>query len=255
MKKFGYAFVMLLTLIALPGYAATVNEAGSLYKQRNFKAAYSMYLALAKSGSPQAQYWVGYMNEHSRGIAGEADQAISWYLESANQGYVEAQFALGNIFYAGRAKQEYREQAGRWFGLAAKQGHKKAARLLASLTRSEKNRSRKTEVKDIAIESLQEGLHVRLFKWGIVAALVWYGGAWVFKKLIPIVGTFAVATLSATGAFVMVIVVLTLDLIDLLVRGITFGFVKIRMRYRRCPHCYSVIRSEATVCKNCGIGA
>lgn len=77
----------------------------------------------ADQGSAEAQYALGYLYLHGRGVVQDNELAASWIQSAAEQGYAEAQFALAGLYFAGVGVAQDIIEAIRWFRLAAEQGN------------------------------------------------------------------------------------------------------------------------------------
>ncbi|KAF8920469.1 hypothetical protein BGZ58_004354, partial [Dissophora ornata] len=53
------------------------------------------YLKAANQGNASAQYNLGFMYEHGKGVPQDYSKAMEWYLKAANQGHASAQPNLG----------------------------------------------------------------------------------------------------------------------------------------------------------------
>lgn len=85
--------------------------------------------ALAESGSPQAQVFLGWMYEVGRGVKGDVEQARRWYEQAADGGSARGQFYLGRLSLRERNYQE----AIAWLERAASQDYMPALFRLACL--------------------------------------------------------------------------------------------------------------------------
>ena len=62
---------------------------------------FNKQLSLAKQGDAAAQYDVGKMYQHGRGVAADVQEAETWLNRSAKQGNVSAQTSLGVMYFEG----------------------------------------------------------------------------------------------------------------------------------------------------------
>jgi TPR repeat protein len=84
------------------------------------------YRKAAEQGDAKAQYALGYMYRHGRGVEMDYAEAAGWYRKAADQGYAEAQSALGYVYEAGKGVMQNYGQAARWYRKAADQGDARA---------------------------------------------------------------------------------------------------------------------------------
>lgn len=87
----------------------------------------------AMRGEPVAQYWLGTLYEHGRGVAADPGEAIRWYEASALQGNLKAMYKLGVFYAEGWGSQRNYGEAARWFSRAAEMGYINAQFNLAVL--------------------------------------------------------------------------------------------------------------------------
>ena len=125
-----------------PGIAA--------YERRHYEMAIYDFEQRAMQGDPTAQFCLGYMYKHGKGVRPDPQKAIEWYTKSAEQGYTPAQNDLGVMYeFIGESLLFSGDESGitilitalRWFHDAAKQGNPTAqlnaalmCRLAASLS-------------------------------------------------------------------------------------------------------------------------
>ena len=68
-----------------------------------------------------------FMLATGRGVAQSVPaEAVRWYRKAADQGIAQAQYILGTMFYHGRGVAQSDEEAARWYHKAADQGHVQA---------------------------------------------------------------------------------------------------------------------------------
>ena len=84
------------------------------------------YEQTAIQGDKEAQYKLGLLYHHGRGIAQSYYRARYWYALSATQGYKNAQCNLGVFYYHGHNVIQNYHTAHYWFEQAAVQGSKNA---------------------------------------------------------------------------------------------------------------------------------
>jgi membrane protease YdiL (CAAX protease family) len=84
------------------------------------------YLSAAKEGAPQAQFYVGYFDEHGPASARDLAAAAEWYRKSASQGHAPAQVDLAFLLRHGTGVPRDPAAAVAWDLKAASQGDAKA---------------------------------------------------------------------------------------------------------------------------------
>jgi S1-C subfamily serine protease len=80
----------------------------------------------AEQGLAAAQYNLGMMYDHGRGVRQDYKEAVKWYTMAAEQGYAEAQNNLGVMYQRGEGVFQDYVQAYKWHNLASAQVGKKA---------------------------------------------------------------------------------------------------------------------------------
>jgi TPR repeat protein len=76
----------------------------------------------ADQGYDMAQYSLGNIYFHGKGVAQDYPEALKWYLMAAEQGNVSAQVAAGAMYAKGRGTKQDYVKANRWFLSAANKG-------------------------------------------------------------------------------------------------------------------------------------
>ncbi len=115
------AIAVLMFDLAAPAWAG-FDEGTAAYKRGDYATALREWRPLAEQGDANAQYNVGLMNYHGRGVPQDDDQAIWWYRKAAEQGDARAQYNLGSMYRTGRGVPQDDAQAVRWYRNAAEQG-------------------------------------------------------------------------------------------------------------------------------------
>ena len=119
MKRLLLVFVLLWPVSLLADFQAAADA----YYRKDFTTAYREILPLAEQGNARAQFWLGVMYNHAKGVPQDYRQAISWYRKAADQGLAEAQYGLGRMYDYGLGVSEDDGQAVYWFRKAADQGN------------------------------------------------------------------------------------------------------------------------------------
>ena len=68
------------------------------YYREHYEMAIYDFEQRAVQGDPVAQFCLGYMYKHGKGVRSDPQKAIEWYTKSAEQGYTPAQNDLGVMF-------------------------------------------------------------------------------------------------------------------------------------------------------------
>ena len=68
------------------------------YNRRHYEMAIYDFEQRAVQGNPVAQFCLGYMYKHGKGVAPNNEKAIEWYTKSAEQGYTPAQNNIGVMY-------------------------------------------------------------------------------------------------------------------------------------------------------------
>ena len=114
--------VLLLGLWAPSPVAADFKAGADAALREEFDTALREWLPLAKAGDERAQYNIGLMYEHGRGVPRDLQKAFKWYQRAAERGAVPAQHNLGAMYASGEAVKRDLVQAYKWFHIAAVTG-------------------------------------------------------------------------------------------------------------------------------------
>lgn len=122
-----FAFVPQLTF-------ADYDHGLEAFNQGDYATALKNFRAEAEQGHAGAQYSLGNMYEHGRGVPRGAVEAIRWYKLSAEQEFAPAQFRLGILYLYGLGLVNRNPlEAARWIRLAAEQGYVRAQAILGGM--------------------------------------------------------------------------------------------------------------------------
>jgi hypothetical protein len=114
-------------LIEFTGAERAVNDRGyAEYQRGDYFAALRHLRPLAEQGDIRAQYTLGLMYHHGRGVPRSDPEAMRLFRLSADQGYAPAQFNLGVMYSEGQAVTRDEAEAVRWYQLAAEQKNPEA---------------------------------------------------------------------------------------------------------------------------------
>jgi hypothetical protein len=77
--------------------------------------------ALAEKGDAKAQYNLGLMYFHGKGVEKDWKEGIKWIRKAAEQGDVKAHTFLGAVYFSGRGVEKDFKEAVKWYRKAAEQ--------------------------------------------------------------------------------------------------------------------------------------
>ncbi len=120
-------------LLALLWLAGAPAGAGMPAPAVTYGDAMRWYERAAEAGDPQAQFYLGYIQDRGLHGANKLQEAINWYRKAAAQGETRAQFRLGLLFDADPRLPRAPTKARIWYEAAAAQGHAGARFNLARL--------------------------------------------------------------------------------------------------------------------------
>jgi hypothetical protein len=95
-------------------------------QQRTMNEVRRLFKVAADQGHAVAQFNLGLMYEHGRGVPQSDKEAAVWYRKAADHGDAGAQFNLGLMYYHGRGVPQSDNEAAVWCRKAADQGHASA---------------------------------------------------------------------------------------------------------------------------------
>jgi TPR repeat protein len=78
--------------------------------------------ASAEQGNAEAQFHLGLLYDHGRGLPKNKGEALQWYRRAAMQGDTFAQNSLGDNYWEGTGVPKDDREAVRWWRLAADKG-------------------------------------------------------------------------------------------------------------------------------------
>ena len=76
----------------------------------------------AAQGNVRAQFLLGYIYYHAKGVAEDSVQAVMWWHKAAEQGHAEAQWELGNAYVRGQGVVRDIATGYAWYSVAADNG-------------------------------------------------------------------------------------------------------------------------------------
>uniref|UniRef100_UPI00186455AD tetratricopeptide repeat protein n=1 Tax=Thaumasiovibrio occultus TaxID=1891184 RepID=UPI00186455AD len=80
-----------------------------------------------------AQYHLGLMYQHGKGIEKNAGLALKWFQSAAEQGDMKSQAAMAALYEHGLGTDQDMDAAIHWYRLAAQQGHGQSIDTLAKM--------------------------------------------------------------------------------------------------------------------------
>lgn len=124
--------VLMLTLVVATAFAGTA-EGIKAFNAGDYQNAYVELMTAAKSGDPEAQYYLGSMYSNGHGVTHDQQKARQLFRQGAESGNAKAQASLGYMYSKGLGGRENRSAATKWYRKAAEQGHVIAQRNLGLL--------------------------------------------------------------------------------------------------------------------------
>jgi TPR repeat protein len=112
----------MLASIAGAAVAGPYEDALAAWSRGEYAAAYRLWGPVADQGDPDAQFYLGFMNEYGQGMSRNDAEAIRWYRKAADQDHALAQFRLGDLYSNGEGSPRDEIEAAKWYRLAADQG-------------------------------------------------------------------------------------------------------------------------------------
>jgi TPR repeat protein len=154
--------ILFAALLATSPARADFKAGLEAYESGDFKGALTEWLPLAEQGLVEAEFNVGLLYYHGRGVEQDHAGAAEWYRRAAEQGYLRAQYALGEMYEDGDGIPQDLIQAYKWFRLANREKYEDARK------RRKRVAERLTD-HDLAQAELQVREWVRLHKGGDLA--------------------------------------------------------------------------------------
>jgi len=114
--------LIVLVLVSNSVYAADFRAGAKAVEREDYQTALKEWMPLAEAGDERAQYNIGLMYEHGRGVQESQEKAFKWYQRAAEGGAVPAQHNLGTMYASGRAVVKDMVEAYKWFHVAAAAG-------------------------------------------------------------------------------------------------------------------------------------
>ena len=124
---------LLLMLAAVSTPAATLEEARSAVRVRDYTTAAAIYRGLAEAGDPEARYQLATLYRSGLGVEMNAAESRTLLRQAADQGYADAQYAFGQLLEKEAGEAADPAAAREWYRKAAGQRHRLAATRLKVL--------------------------------------------------------------------------------------------------------------------------
>jgi TPR repeat protein len=80
-----------------------------------------VFRPLAERGDAVAQYSLGLMYYHGRGVPQDFSETVKWYRKAAEQGDPAASYSIGFIYDSGEGVPQDKAEALKWYSRAAEQ--------------------------------------------------------------------------------------------------------------------------------------
>ena len=116
----GLAVVFVTVLSIGDSVAGPYEDAVAADREKDYAKALMLLRPLADEGDARAQYSLGLLYEHGRGVAPDDMEASEWYRKSAEQGYGRAEYKLGINYAHGAGVPVDYVRAYMWMSLAVK---------------------------------------------------------------------------------------------------------------------------------------
>ncbi len=108
--------------MAAPTLAGPLQDGVAAAQRGDYATALQLWRPLAVHGNDAAQFDLGLMYDHGRGVPQNDAEAAKWYRLAAAQGNADAQNNLGVMYAHGRGVPQNDAAAVKWYRLAAAQG-------------------------------------------------------------------------------------------------------------------------------------
>lgn len=122
MKLSIWASAFAAWIIAAAASAGPLEDGLEALANEDYRLAMELLLPLAETGEKKAQYYVGWMFDHGRGVPQNDLLAFSWYEHAARQGHAKAQFGIAVLLDSGEGLPQRLVDSYAWASIAADQG-------------------------------------------------------------------------------------------------------------------------------------
>jgi TPR repeat protein len=103
-----------------------VNKGFEAFDNGDYEAAFNELHDLAVLDSAEAQFMLGWMYSHGKGVDKDLQKAVYWYSKSAEQDHSHAQYNLAEMYIGGEGVQIDYEEAVKWLKRASELGASRA---------------------------------------------------------------------------------------------------------------------------------
>lgn len=117
MKRLAIALLAYLCLTAQVG--ANYEQAVVAYDQGRFDEALAAFSALAERGNSDAEFMLGAMYFHGKGVPKNDKFAAIWFQKAATKGNPNGQLAFGSLYIRGVGVQQDLVRAYAWLSIAS----------------------------------------------------------------------------------------------------------------------------------------
>lgn len=114
--------ILIIGFVVAAPCRAGFDEGWAAYQRQDYTTAIQEFRAAAAQGDADAQYNLGRMYFHARGVPQNHQEAVKWYRLAAAQGHATAQNNLAAMYAMGLGVLQDRQEAIKWLRLAADQG-------------------------------------------------------------------------------------------------------------------------------------
>ncbi len=111
--------------------AVNYDAAVAAYDAKDYSKAMALWLPLAETGNPQAQYAVGRLYEKGRGVEKDYATAAKWYHKAAEKSHADSQYRLAVAYGYGAGVKKNEVTGMSWLQKAAKNNQKRAQKSLS----------------------------------------------------------------------------------------------------------------------------
>jgi uncharacterized protein len=123
-----FAAALLVVFIAQTVAAQNYQKGLEAAQRGDFVTALREWTPLAEQGDAAAQWGLGVVFEHGKGIPKDYAEAMKWYLMAAEQGYTLAMLNLSNMYAGGYGVGQDYVRSHMWANLAATHGQQHATK-------------------------------------------------------------------------------------------------------------------------------